>query len=178
MKEQKTMRRKPLMQSRTFSAGFIGGVLINSLVMLVVLASVQSVYAQQEIQEADFRYQEQDNYCGIALMQTFVPELSQDEIASELYKWKTSLTYWGDFSYFFNKHGVKYHYSSLGEEFPAIILLNGNTFGLRQNHYVLALGKKNNFYYVFDPQNGFYRKPGTYLDGSKALVIEQSNWEL
>jgi hypothetical protein len=159
------------------SSRILRRLLITNLLLLLVLASAQSVFAQPEFQDSDFRYQEQDNYCGIALMQIFVPEISQDEIARELHKWKYSLTYWGDFTYFFNKHGINYHYGSLGEEFPAIILLSANTFGLRQNHFVLALDKKNNFYYIFDPQNGFYRKPGTYLDGSRALVIEQSNLE-
>jgi hypothetical protein len=172
MKEQKMTKYKTLMQNTGFPVGLVGRILIKILALLVILASAQTVYAQTDFQDTNFKYQEQDNYCGIALMQTFVPELSQDEIANELHKWKYSLTYWGDFTYFFNKHDVKYHYGSLGDEFPAIILLSANTFGLRQNHYVLALGKKNNFYYIFDPQNGFYRKPGTYLDGTKALVIE------
>lgn len=164
-------RYKTLVRNTVVPIGLVGRILIKSLVLLIVLASAQSVYGQQELQSTDFKYQEKNNYCGIALMQIFISELSQDEIAGELFKSKYSLTYWGDFTYLFNKHGVKYHFGSLGEEFPAIILLKANTFGLRQNHYVLALGKKNNFYNLFDPQKGFYRKPGTYLDGSRALVV-------
>ncbi len=139
---------------------------------LLILAAVPSAHAIYGFQESDYRLQEQSNYCGIALMQGFTPEISQDNIAAELFKTRGSLTYWGDFNYYFDRHQVKYHYTSLDDEFPAVVLLDAGTFGLSQNHFVLVLGKKNNFYTIFDPLKGIYRKPAMYLNGKKALVIE------
>jgi hypothetical protein len=148
------------------------GLLIVPILIFILLGSIQVAFAQEDYPDFSFKYQEEDNYCGIALMQTFVPSLSQDSIANELHKWKYDLTYWGDFIYFFNKHRISYHFTKLGEEFPAIVLLRGSTFGLRQNHYVLVLDKKHNFYYIFDPTTGFYKKPYYYLEGSIGLVVE------
>jgi hypothetical protein len=146
--------------------------IFGSFLILFFFGSLQAAFAEQDYSDSTFKYQEEDNYCGIALMQTFVPSLSQDSIATELHKWKYDLTYWGDFIYFFNKHGINYHFTQLGEEFPAIVLLRGSTFGLRQNHFVLVLDKKHNFYHIFDPTAGFYKKPYYYLEGSLALVVE------
>jgi len=142
--------------------------------VVAILAALLMLAASAHAMETggSYKYQEKPNYCGIALMQVFVPELSQDEIASELHKSRFDLTYWGDFTYFFNNHGVGYHFTTLGEEFPAIVLLRGTTFGLSQNHYVLVLGRRGGLYSIFDPKRGFYRKPSTYLEGSVALVVE------
>ncbi|HDH27822.1 MAG TPA: hypothetical protein ENH13_01670 [Euryarchaeota archaeon] len=149
-----------------------GRITALAVLILLILALVPSAQAIYGFQESDYRLQEQSNYCGIALMQTFTPEVSQDDIAAALFKSKRSLTYWGDFNYYFNRHGVKYHYTSLDDEFPAVVLLDAGTFRLTQNHFVLVLGRKNNFYTIFDPLKGIYRKPAMYLNGKKALVIE------
>ena len=145
-----------------------------TVIAIVLLASttLQTVSAAPSSRSPVFKYQEQKNYCGIAVMQSFFPQLSQATIARELRKGKYDLTYWGDFNYFFKKHGIKYHYTVLNNEFPAIIMLPANTFGLAENHFVIVLGKKNRFYSIFDPEVGFYRKPETFLKGTKALVVE------
>ncbi len=150
----------------------LGKILALALSAVLVFAVLPSAHALYGFQESDYRLQEQSNYCGIALMQTFTPDISQDDIAAELFKTKYSLTYWGDFNHFFGLNGIKYHYTVLDDEFPAVVLLDAGTFGLTQNHFVLVLGGKNNFYTIFDPLKGLYRKPAIYLEGQKALVIE------
>ncbi len=140
---------------------------------ILVLLNLNSVYADTGAGAFEYKLQTRSNYCGIALMQSFIPELSQNEIASLLRKGEQDLTYWGDFAYIFNKYGVAYHWSSLKDEFPAVVLLDARTFGLTNNHYVVVLGERHNFYKIFDPKKGFYKKPVTYLEGSRALVIDQ-----
>ena len=161
------MRRGAIPNSRV-----LGKILALTLSVVLVFAVLPSAHAIYGFQESDYQLQEKSNYCGIALMQSFTPEVSQDEIAAELFKTRGTLTYWGDFNYYFDGRQINYHYTSLDNEFPAVVLLEAGTFGLSQNHFVLVLGKKNNFYTIFDPLKGIYRKPAMYLNGMKALVIE------
>lgn len=141
--------------------------LISALTIILLIIISQGSFAFEP------RLQEKDNYCGIAVMQGFYPNMSQDAIAQELHKWRYDLTYSGDFMYFFNKHEVDYHWGSLGSEFPAIVLLSGPTFGLSQNHFVVVLGERNGFYYIFDPLSGYYKKPYYFLKGKPTLIIDE-----
>ncbi|RMF89258.1 MAG: hypothetical protein D6733_06635, partial [Methanobacteriota archaeon] len=114
--------------------------------------------------------QQGSNYCGQALMQAFIPEMSQYSLRKELGKARSADTYWNDFYTVFDRHGVSYHWGEVtGDNTPVIV------GGYMKNHVILVLEKINaTDYAVFDPAIGLTFVPAADLESWSGLVIDEA----
>lgn len=110
------------------------------------------------------------NFCGQAVMQAFIPEVSQYKLREELNKEIFMRTYWSDFNAIFDTYGIAYHWDTVSEENTPVIV-----GGYVQQHVILVLEKTNSTHYTaFDPARGLIYPPAERIERWDGLVIESA----
>lgn len=113
--------------------------------------------------------QQGSNYCGQAIMQAFIPGVSQYSLRKELNKEPHTKTYWNDFYTIFDKYGVSHHWDKVSEQNTPIIV-----GGYSRSHVILVLEKTNTTHYVaFDPAEGLVFPPTERIEQWNGLVIDK-----